>query len=134
VVAADPMVVVAEDGRASTRPRPRGRPPWPHQQSSDASRGSETNDPSARRSRRRLSSSDTSVPPGAEELLAAPLPLSKGRGRGGGTGSHGGGLGASSRRIGDPDPAVGFPVVGLVNRHIALVEGRQRDQDRCPQP
>jgi hypothetical protein len=42
--------------------------------------GSETNDPSARRSRRRLSSSDTSAPPRAEELLAAPLPLSKGRG------------------------------------------------------
>jgi hypothetical protein len=37
-------------------------------------------DPSARRSRRRLSSSDPSEPPGAEVLLAAPLPLSKGLG------------------------------------------------------
>jgi hypothetical protein len=42
--------------------------------------GFETNDPSTRRSRRRLSSSDTLVPPGAEELPTAPLPLSKGRG------------------------------------------------------
>jgi hypothetical protein len=42
--------------------------------------GSETNDPSARCSQRRLSSSDTPAPPRAEELLAAPLPLSKGRG------------------------------------------------------
>jgi hypothetical protein len=41
---------------------------------------SKTNDPSAQRSRRRLSSSDTPAPPRAEELLAAPLPLSKGRG------------------------------------------------------
>jgi hypothetical protein len=42
--------------------------------------GSATNDSLARRSRRRLSSSDPPVPPGAEEPLAAPLPLSKGRG------------------------------------------------------
>jgi hypothetical protein len=37
-------------------------------------------DPSARRRRRRLSSSDPRVPPGVEALLAAPLPLSKGLG------------------------------------------------------
>jgi hypothetical protein len=42
--------------------------------------GSEMNDPSARRSRRHLSSSDPPVPPGVEELPAAPLPLSKERG------------------------------------------------------
>jgi hypothetical protein len=42
--------------------------------------GSATNDSSAWRSRRRLSSSDPPVPPRAEEPLAAPLPLSKGRG------------------------------------------------------
>jgi hypothetical protein len=42
--------------------------------------GSEINDPSARRSRRRLSSFDPLVPPGAEELPAGLLPLSKGRG------------------------------------------------------
>jgi hypothetical protein len=28
---------------------------------------------------------------------------------------------------------VGVPVAGLANRHAALVEGRQRGQDRCPQ-
>jgi hypothetical protein len=38
--------------------------------------GSETNDPSAWCSRRRLSSSDPPVPPGVEELLAGPLLLS----------------------------------------------------------
>jgi hypothetical protein len=42
--------------------------------------GSETSDPSARRSWRRLSSSDPPGPPGAEALLAAPLPLYKGVG------------------------------------------------------
>ena len=79
-VAADLMVVVAEDLRASARPGPGSRPPRPHQQSSDASRGFKMNDPSARRSQRRLSSFDPPVPPGAEELSAAPLPLSKGWG------------------------------------------------------
>jgi hypothetical protein len=38
------------------------------------------NDPSVRRSRRRLSSSNPLVHPGVEELPVAPLPLSKGRG------------------------------------------------------
>jgi hypothetical protein len=42
--------------------------------------GSEMSDPSARRSLRRLSSSDPPELPGAEALLAAPLPLSKGLG------------------------------------------------------
>jgi hypothetical protein len=42
--------------------------------------GSETSDPSARCSLRRLSSSDPPEPPRAEALLAAPLPLSKGLG------------------------------------------------------
>jgi hypothetical protein len=37
-------------------------------------------DPSARCSRRRLSSSDPSEPPVVEVLLATPLPLSKGLG------------------------------------------------------
>jgi hypothetical protein len=40
----------------------------------------------------------------------------------------------SSQRIGDPDPAVGVPDAGLANRHAALVEGRQRGQNRRPQP
>jgi hypothetical protein len=42
--------------------------------------GSKMNDPSARRSLRRLSSSDPLELPGVEALLAAPLPLSKGLG------------------------------------------------------
>jgi hypothetical protein len=42
--------------------------------------GSETSDPSAPRSLRHLSSSDPPESPGAEALLAAPLPLSKGLG------------------------------------------------------
>jgi hypothetical protein len=58
----------------------------------------------------------------------------RGGGRGGGAGSHAGGLGASSRRIGDLDPAVGVPTAGLANRHAALVKGRQHGQDRRPQP
>jgi hypothetical protein len=44
-----------------------------------------TKDPSARRSRCRLSPSDLLEPPGAEELLAAPLPLSEGLRAAGGT-------------------------------------------------
>jgi hypothetical protein len=71
-----------------------------------------------------------------------PLALVQGAGgRGGGTGSHGGGagshagsLGDSSWRVGDLDPAVGVPATGLANCHAALVEGRQRGQDRRPQP
>jgi hypothetical protein len=43
-------------------------------------RGSETSDPSARRSLRRLSSSDPPELTRAEALLVAPLPLSKGLG------------------------------------------------------
>jgi hypothetical protein len=42
-----------------------------------------------------------------------------------GAGSHAGRLGASSRRVGNPDPAVGVPAAGLANRHAALIEGRQ---------
>jgi hypothetical protein len=91
VVAADPMAVVAEDWRASARPRPGSWTPRPCQRSSDAfgsrpprpQRG--VNDPSARRSRRLLSYSNVSAPPGVEELLAGPLPLSKGRGAATGT-------------------------------------------------
>jgi hypothetical protein len=91
VVEADPMAVVVEDWCASACPRPGSRTPRPCQRSSDAfgsrpprpqrgGRPPATNDPSARRSRRLLSSSNISAPPGVEELLAAPLPLSKGRG------------------------------------------------------
>jgi hypothetical protein len=98
--------------------------------------GSETNDPSARRSRRRLSSSNTPAPPRAEKLLTAPT---EGRNRGagssgGGVRSHAGRLGTSGRRVGDSDPTVGVPTVGLTNRHAALIESRQPSQDRGPQP
>jgi hypothetical protein len=47
--------------------------------------------------------------------------------------SHTGGLGTSSRCIGDPDPVEGVPATGLANRHAAVVEGRQHGQDRRPQ-
>jgi hypothetical protein len=53
---------------------------------------------------------------------------------GGDAGRHTGSLGASSLWIRNPDPAVGVLVAGLVNRHAALVEGRQRGQNRRPQP
>jgi hypothetical protein len=42
--------------------------------------------------------------------------------------------GGPSRRIEDPDPTVGVPAAGLVNRHAALVEGRQCGQNCRPQP
>jgi hypothetical protein len=108
VVAADPMAMVAEDWRASARPGPGSRTPRPRQQSFDAfgSRpprpqwgGSETNDPSARRSRRLLSASNIPAPPEVEELLAAPLPLSKG------WGAAAGALGATPAIWGPPTGA-----------------------------
>jgi hypothetical protein len=68
-------------------------------------------------------------------------PCPRGEGHDGGARSHGGGdgshtdrLGASSRRIEDPDSAVGVLAAGLTNRHVTLVEGRQCGQDRYPQP
>jgi hypothetical protein len=91
-----------------------------------------TNDPSARRSRCRLSSSNPPVPPGAEELLAAPLPLSKGLGPRGNSRTRTGRLGTPGRNTGDLDPVVGVPAAGLADRHAALVEGRQPVQDCRP--
>jgi hypothetical protein len=76
VVAVVVVVAESEDWRAFAPPGPRSQPPRPHQQSSDISRGSKISDPSVRRNRRRLSSSDPPVPPRAEELLAGLLPLS----------------------------------------------------------
>jgi hypothetical protein len=61
-------------------------------------------------------------------------PCPRGGGRGGDAGSHASRLGASGRRIGDPDPAVRVLAAGLANCHAALVEGWQRGQDRRPQP
>jgi hypothetical protein len=65
----------------------------------------------------------------------SPFALVQGAGGHGGSGatSHIGGLGTSSRRIGDSDPVVGVLAAGLANHHAALVEGRQRGQDRRPQ-
>jgi hypothetical protein len=80
VVTADPMVVVAEDD-APLRALGLGAGLLgPTSSPLTLLGGSETNAPSARCSQRRLSSSDPPVPPGVEELLAAPLPLSKGQG------------------------------------------------------
>jgi hypothetical protein len=92
-------------------------------------------DPSARCSRCRLSPSDLPEPPGAEELLAAPLPLSEGlRAAGGSSGAGIGGPETSGRYTRDLNPTVGVPAASLANRYPPLVEGRQPIQDRCPQP
>jgi hypothetical protein len=52
------------------------------------------------------------------------------------TGTRGrtGGLGTPSRYTRDLDPTEGVPTAGLTNRHTAIVEGRQRGQDRRSQP
>jgi hypothetical protein len=87
--------------------------------------GSKTSDPLARRNLCRLSSSDPPKLPGAEALLATPLPLSKGLGAMAGlAGSHTDGLGTPSWYIRDLDPAEGVTAAGLANRHAAVVEGR----------
>jgi hypothetical protein len=61
-----------------------------------------------------------------------PCPRAGGHGRIG-AGSHTDGLGIPSRGIRDPDPKEGVSAVGLANHHVAVVEGRQCGQDRCPQ-
>jgi hypothetical protein len=77
-------------------------------------------------------------PPGATwggGTACSPFALVQGaRGRGVvGAGSHTGGQGTSSRCIRDPDPTEGVLAAGLANRHAAIIEGRQRGQDRRPQ-
>jgi hypothetical protein len=99
--------------------------------------GSETSDSLARRSLCRISSSDP-PPPRATwggGTACSPFALVQGaRSHSGiGAGSHTGGLGTSNRCTGDPDPVEGVPAAGLANRHAAVVEGRQRGQDRRPQ-
>jgi hypothetical protein len=97
--------------------------------------GSVTSDPSARRSLHRLSSSDPGSYLGRRRRLHPLCPCPRGWGHGGvGAGRRTGGWGTSSRCIEDPDPAVGVLAAGLVNRHAALVKGRQRGQDCRPQP
>jgi hypothetical protein len=70
-----------------------------------------------------------------EGTACSPFALVQGAGGHGGIGvaSHTGGLGTSNWCIGDPDPVVGVPASSLANRHAAVVKGRQRGQDRCPQ-
>jgi hypothetical protein len=77
-------------------------------------------------------------PPGATwggGTACSPFALVQGAGGHGGisTGSHTDGLGTPSRCTRDPDPAEGVPAAGLANRHAAVIEGRQRGQDRRPQ-
>ena len=101
--------------------------------------GSETNDPSARRSRHLLSSSDPPPPPGATwggGAACSPCALVQGaRDRGGvGTEAPTGGLGTPSRYTKDMDPSEGVLTAGLMNCHATLVEGRQRGQNQRSQP
>jgi hypothetical protein len=105
-----------------------------------------TSDPSARCSRHRLSSSDPPVPPGVEELPAAPLPLSKGLEAAGelwsplqrarnlrpvhrGSGSRGG---APGRRSSEPPPrshrgSVASPRLSPSALHRRRAEGCPRE-------
>jgi hypothetical protein len=135
VVAVDPMAVVVEDWHASMRPRPGSRPPWPQ-------RGG------LKQTIRRRDAADVSSPPptswhrlGRRSYLQPLCPCPRGGGRGGGVrssgggaGGHAGNLGASNRRIRDPDPTMGVPAAGLANRDAALIEGRQCGQVHRPQP
>jgi hypothetical protein len=84
---------------------------------------------------------DTPVPPVAEELLAAPLPLSKGREPRQRRGKLWRGRWEPRRQTGglrparqNLDPTVGVPAAGLANRHAALVVGRQHGQNSRHQP
>jgi hypothetical protein len=131
------VVVVAEseDSRASVRRGPGSWPPRFHLQPFGASRGL--------RNERPVSATQPTSPlllrpPGATwggGTTCSPFALVQGAGGHGGidAGSHTGGLGTSSWCIRDPDPSKGVPVAGLANRHIAVIEGRQRGQDRRPQ-
>jgi hypothetical protein len=76
------------------------------------------------------------VPPGAEELLAGPLPLSMelGATAGPALGAPLAGWGPPSRYTRDLDPAEGVPTASLTNHHAALIEGPQRGQHRRSQP
>jgi hypothetical protein len=133
-----PMVVVVarpEDWRASARCGPGSSPTRSCLRSSGTS-----GEALKRATRQRDASSVASLPPtprchlGRRRCLQSLYPCPRGWGHSGGTGSRTGGLGTSSRCIGDPDPAVGVPVSSLADRHTALIEGRQRGQDRRPQP
>jgi hypothetical protein len=77
-------------------------------------------------------------PPGATRGGGAtcnPFTLVQGaRGHDGSSGARTGGLGTPSWYTRDLDPAEGVPTAGLSNYHAALVEGRQRGQDRRSQP
>jgi hypothetical protein len=118
------------------RPRPRSRPPWPHQQSFDA--------PGGVRNKRPIGATQPASPlllrpPGTTcggGAACSPFALVQGAGGHCRTITRGrtGGLGTPSRYTRDLDPVEGVPTVGLTNRHTAVVEGRSRGQDRRSQP
>jgi hypothetical protein len=77
-------------------------------------------------------------PPGAtwgKGTTCSPFALVQGVGGHGeiGTGSRTDGMGTPNRCTRNPDPAEGVPTAGLANCHAAVIEGRQRGQDRRPQ-
>ena len=150
VVAADPMAVVVEDWRAPARLGPGSRTPWPREQSSDAFGSRPPRPQRGVRNKRSICVAQPTSPlllrhPSAawgRGATCSPFSLVQGAGghdggvrsSGTGAGGHAGSLGASNRRIGDLDPAMGVPAVGLANRDAALVEGRQCGQIHRPQP
>jgi hypothetical protein len=60
--------------------------------------------------------------------------VQRARGHGGSSGARTGGLGTPNWYTRDLDPTKGVPTTGLSNFHAALVESRQRGQDRRSQP
>jgi hypothetical protein len=129
VVAVDPMAVVAEYWRASARPEPRSRSPRPCQQSSDAFGSRPPRPQRGVRNKRSICVAQPTSPlllrhPSAawgRGATCSPFSLVQGAGghdggvrsSGTGAGGHAGSLGASNRRIGDLDPAMGVPASTL---------------------
>jgi hypothetical protein len=113
VVAADPMVVVEEDWRASARPGPGSWPPRPRQQSFDAS-GSRPPRPHRggggpqQTTRRRGVAGAASLPPppgatwGGGTVCSFFALVQRAGNRGGGAGSPGGGAGSHAAGWGPP--------------------------------
>jgi hypothetical protein len=139
--AAGLKVVLVEDWRASASPGPGSRPPRPCQLSSGASEGSLNQGADPRRKIRwhdasgaaflPLTSQNTRGGRTARNSLAFARGAESGRGN---SGASIDGPRTSGRYTGDLNPTVGVPAAGLANRYAALVKGRQRIQDHCPQP